>query len=181
MSQRIECMEGDHKACFWKLRSGFLTSKSMSCKSATRVLRSPLLYSSWASWATASVWGSFSFVPYRISFMATKFLETSSVAWFLGGRYREKNNSFNKQIDISVLAKNPFSILCTLRPMCKLHLWPQELDSVHEREQHALPTGKIMCTEYKMESQLMYSRNRNDKAGFLLTLRKLLRKRHVSW
>lgn len=70
----------------------FLTSKSMSCKSATRVLRRPLLYSSWASCATASVCGSFSFVPYKISFMATRFFETSSVAWKIrGGRGRKED------------------------------------------------------------------------------------------
>ena len=34
-----------------------------------------------AEQATVSVWGSFSLVPYRISFMATRLFDTSSVAW----------------------------------------------------------------------------------------------------
>lgn len=100
----------------------------MSCRSATRVLRSPLLYSSWASCATASVCGSFSFVPYRISFMATRFLETSSVAWFWERRktkqkQKKTRTHFNNHIKLTTFAKYLPYVLPTHGPSYKTQRW----------------------------------------------------------
>lgn len=75
-----------------------LTSKSMTCRFSTSAISRPLLYSSWANWATVSVWGSLSLLPYRISFMDTKHLDTSSEACrtenYRWGRMEAKKASF---------------------------------------------------------------------------------------
>lgn len=54
------------------------TSKSILCKLLMRLISRSVLYSSWASCATASVWGSLSPVPERTSFSEARFLDTSS-------------------------------------------------------------------------------------------------------
>lgn len=64
----------------WKLSS--LTSKSIRCRFAMRAMRRLVLYNSWASWATASVWGSLSPVPHSTSFREDRFFETSSATWW---------------------------------------------------------------------------------------------------
>lgn len=68
----------------WNFYPSVITSKSMTCRFSTSVINRPLLYSSWANWATVSVWGSLSLMPYRISFMDTKHFDTSSDAWRRG-------------------------------------------------------------------------------------------------
>jgi len=66
---------------FYTSLAFLLTSKSMTCRFSTSAISRPLLYSSWASWATVSVCGSLSLLPYKISFMDTKHFDTSSDAW----------------------------------------------------------------------------------------------------
>jgi len=57
-----------------------LTSKSSRCRLSTSCRSMSELYSSCASWATTSVWGSWSPDPYSIAFMACRCFATSSAA-----------------------------------------------------------------------------------------------------
>lgn len=86
-----------------------LTSKSINCRCSTSVISSPLVYSSWASWATVSVWGSLSLLPYRISFMETKHLDTSS-------------DAFAKRQKRGHVMRGQFQVLCK-ETLCSNNLW----------------------------------------------------------
>ena len=104
----IWCMQkgiNNHNHHRWKLI--LLTSKSILCRFAMRVMRRLVLYSSCANWATASVWGSLSPVPHSTSFREDRFFETSSATLITGTLCKSQlnrtcNRTKPKQIWLSI-------------------------------------------------------------------------------
>lgn len=174
------------------------TSKSILCRFAMRVMRRSVLYSSCASWATASVWGSLSPVPLSISFSEAKFLDASSAtlvcknSWWLRPSVDVENKS-----QYETEEKNqcwPFHTFCCLQHPAfpymphspskssrfqldssetsqKEKAWLKVIQAqISDEIKHAIKSNSTSCTSFHQEMTVKFTPEESKDTAKLVIL-----------